>query len=64
MPNFRNFDPSVPVEVKDSNGAVLTDKVDVSRDTPNEFTVIREIADVECGRIHIFTENEHIAVAM
>ena len=64
MPDFQNFNAPIPVVIKNSDGTVLSDKVDVAISTANKLTVIREIADVQCGKIHIFTENEHAAFAM
>jgi hypothetical protein len=64
VPNSQDANSSVPVVVKDSDRAVLSNQVDFTGGTTDKLAVIREVADSQCGEIHVFTEDEHIIVTV
>jgi len=64
VPNFKDANATIPVVVKDSDRAVLSNQVDFTGGTTDKLTVIREVADSQCGEIHVFTEDEHIIVTV
>ena len=63
VPDFQDFNATVPVMIKDANRVILSNEIDCSVSSPNKLAVIRESFDVQCGKIHVFAENEHADIA-
>lgn len=59
MPDFQDFDATVPVIVKDSDRVALTDKVNLSGFLVDKLTVICEISGVDYGEVDVFFQNQH-----